>query len=78
MMVLAPAPVPLLDFLVAAGEAALWGSPPPSRLPALQRGLNAYYRSCLTFRGVQGNISRRSVRSWQRPPSPLRVRRERR
>ena len=29
---------PLLDFLVAAGEAALRGLPPPSRLPALQGG----------------------------------------
>ena len=27
---------PLLEFLVVAGEAALGGSPPPSRLPALQ------------------------------------------
>ncbi len=26
----------LLDFLVAAGEAALWGISPPSLLPALQ------------------------------------------
>jgi hypothetical protein len=29
---------PLLTFLVAAGQAALQGSPPPSLLPALQRG----------------------------------------
>ena len=28
----------LLDFLLAAGEAALRGLPPPSRLPALQAG----------------------------------------
>ena len=28
----------LLEFLVAAGEVALWGSPPPSLLPALQGG----------------------------------------
>jgi transposase len=28
---------PLLDFLVAAGEAALQGSPPPSLLPARVR-----------------------------------------
>jgi transposase len=28
----------LLDFLVAAGEAALWGIPPPSLLPVAQGG----------------------------------------
>src|SRR5689334_6450195 len=33
---------PLLGFLVAAGEAALRGSPPPSMLRALYGGLNAY------------------------------------
>jgi transposase len=27
---------PLLDFLVAAGEAALWGNPPPTLIPAPQ------------------------------------------
>ncbi len=29
---------PLLDFLVAAGGAAVWGLPPPSLLPAPQGG----------------------------------------
>jgi transposase len=29
---------PLLDFLVAAAEAILWGSPPPSLLPAAEGG----------------------------------------
>ena len=37
-MVPALAEVPLLNFLVAAGEAALRGSWPPSLLPTLQRG----------------------------------------
>ncbi len=32
----------LLDFLVAAGEAAVRGSPPPALLPAPQGGLNGY------------------------------------
>ena len=33
---------PVLALLVAAGEAALRGSPPPSLLPAPQGGLNGY------------------------------------
>src|SRR5215210_7228570 len=33
---------PLLAFLVAAGEAAVRGSPPPALLPAPQGSLNGY------------------------------------
>src|SRR5204862_1714743 len=36
---------PLLDFLVAAGDAALRGRPPPALLPRPEGGLNGYQDS---------------------------------
>ncbi len=56
---------PLLDFLVAADEAALRSSTPPSLLPAAQ-GLNDYRLCCQTAR-----LTARSRNPADAPDAPL-------